>query len=467
MIQTKTAERLLDGFEPSFEVDYAKAIPESEFADRIARLRRAAAVAENEVTLIHADGLTGFQTSNTYLKWLCDWSREGILVVPTDASKGIHLFTFYTESVIMPPQGEAVGVEEVWQISPFSIEYGGRAGDPIRKTIEATVKRLAELGYTRSSIGLVGDRLSADFWRVLADELPKARFSDRTETLNDMTKLLSENERDQVRTAAQLADVAYEAACHVTKPGVTDFEIYAAFTFAQLSRGGETGDGYQIGVNQWGTACGKPYGHVIRDGDLLNLYVSNVKYHGYTAQIARMIAIGSITEKQETTLAMCADAVRRAEARIRPGAPIHELHDAAFSAYTDRGYLTAEQTDTAKMPYNWESEKDGGARKVPKQYVPDVDYEATGRRLERVYPATFGPHNPNLGHSVGNMGGPKFNVTSHNTELLQPGMAMVLHAQWLDPLSDGANIGDMFLVTEDGYENLSRHTSVDAFRVEA
>ncbi|RKR75886.1 M24 family metallopeptidase [Frondihabitans australicus] len=467
MIQTATAERLLDGFEPSFDVELAKAIPESEFIERITRLRRAAAVAENEVTLIHADGLTGFQTSNTYLKWLCDWSREGILVVPTDASKGIHLFTFYTESVIMPPQGEAVGVEEVWQISPFSIEYGGRAGDPIRKTIEASVKRLAELGYTRSSVGLVGDRLSADFWRVLADELPGARFSDRTETLNEMTKLLSENERDQVRTAAQLADVAYEAACHVTKPGVTDFEIYAAFTYAQMSRGGETGDGYQIGINQWGTACGKPYGHVVRSGDLLNLYVSNVKYHGYTAQIARMIAIGDITEKQETTLAMCADAVRRAEAKIRPGAPIHDLHDAAFSAYTDRGYLSPEQTETSRMPYNWESEKDGGPRRVRKQYVPDVDYEASGRRLERVYPATFGPHNPNLGHSVGNMGAPKFNVTSHNTELLQPGMAMVLHAQWLDPLSDGANIGDMFLVTEGGYENLSRHTSVDAFRVDA
>ena len=42
---------------------------------------------------------------------------------------------------------------------------------------------------------------------------------------------------------------------------MTDFEIYAAFTFAQLARGGETADSYQIGVNQWGTACGKPYGH--------------------------------------------------------------------------------------------------------------------------------------------------------------------------------------------------------------
>jgi len=35
---------------------------------------------------------------------------------------------------------------------------------------------------------------------------------------------------------------------------------------AQLARGGETGDGYQIGINQYGTHCGKPYGHVVRRG---------------------------------------------------------------------------------------------------------------------------------------------------------------------------------------------------------
>lgn len=458
-------ERLLDGFEPDFDIDYAPPIPEDEFHERMTRLRRAAAVAENEVTLVHTDGANGFQTSNTYVRWLCDWAREGLLVIPTDPALDVHLFSFYTESVLLPPQGEPIGVAEIWQISPFSIEYGGRAGNPVRKTVDAAVARLAELGFTTSSIGLVGDSTSAPFWAYLKEELQKARFSDRTESVNEMTRILSPNEQAQVRTAAQLIDVGYQAACHVTRPGVTDFEIYAAFTFAQLSRGGETADGYQIGINPWGTACGKPYGHVVRTGDILNLYVSNVKYHGYTAQTARMIAIGDITPKQEETLAMCADAVKRAEARIRPGVPFSELHDAAFSAYVERGYLTREQTCTSVMPYNWGAMPDGSPRRVPKQYVPDPDYEATGRRLEHVYPATHGPHNPNLGHSMGHLGGPKYNVTSHNTELMQPGMAFVLHAQWLDPLSDGANIGDLYLVTEDGYENLSCHTPLETFRI--
>lgn len=55
-----------------------------------------------------------------------------------------------------------------------------------------------------------------------------------------------------------------------------------------MALGGETGDGYQIGINEFGTHCGKPYGHIVRPGDLINLYISNVTYRGYTAQTARM-----------------------------------------------------------------------------------------------------------------------------------------------------------------------------------
>jgi Xaa-Pro aminopeptidase len=44
-------------------------------------------------------------------------------------------------------------------------------------------------------------------------------------------------------------------------------------------------------------------------------------------------------------------------------------------------------------------------------------------------------------------------------------MVFVLHAQWLDPLSSGANIGDCYLVTEDGYEKLTCHSPLETFRV--
>jgi Xaa-Pro aminopeptidase len=44
-------------------------------------------------------------------------------------------------------------------------------------------------------------------------------------------------------------------------------------------------------------------------------------------------------------------------------------------------------------------------------------------------------------------------------------MVFVLHAQWLEAQSAGCNIGDCYLVTSDGFENLSRHTPLETFRV--
>ena len=154
--------------------------------------------------------------------------------------------------------------------------------------------------------------------------MPKARFVSENPIIDRMQKIRSPREVEMSRAAAQLISIGTQAAYHVTRPGVTDAEIYAAFTFAQLARGGETGDGYQIGINQYGTHCGKPYGHVVRPGDLINLYISNVTYQGYTAQTARMIAVGEITARQEKVLAACTEGVKRgreaAPARARRSA---------------------------------------------------------------------------------------------------------------------------------------------------
>jgi Xaa-Pro aminopeptidase len=456
-------EKLLQGFEPDFEFVPAPRIPEEEFADRIERIRRDATVNGYDATLVHADDAPRFATTNGFLRYTCDWEREGILVIPTDEDRDMQLISFFTESAVLPPAGEPVGLDAIWQISPIGREYAARPGDPTYMTAHACAEILRGYGYGAGAFGVMGDESSAKYWDIVREQLPKARVFDAKATISRMQHVRSVAEQSQLRCAAQLIDIGYQAMCYVLRPGVTDHEMYAAFTFAQMARGGEWGDGYQIGINQWGTHVGKPYGHVVRPGDLINLYASAVTYHGYTAQSARMMAVGEITAAQETTLEMCTDAVQRAERLIRPGARFNELHNAAFAAYIERGYL--KDSSTATMPWNWAANDDGSPRRVSSGDVPDEDYEAQGRRLRHVYPASLGPHNPNLGHEVGTPGYTRFNVTSHNTDRLEAGNVFVLHAQWLDPLSSGANIGDCYLVTHDGYENLTCHTDLETFRV--
>ena len=459
-------EELLSDFQPDFDFTAPPPLPLEEYEERLRRIRREAVLAGHDALVVHTDMVGWFHTSNAYLRYVCDWMREGVLIIPTDSDKPLTLLSFFTQSVILPPGGEPMLVEDIWQIGAIGREYADRPGSSTVLAAEACAGLLANLGLSRSQIGRLGDRTSLEFWRYLDEAMPKAKFVTDNAIIDRMQKLRSPREVEMFRAAAQLISIDTQAAYHVTRPGVTDAEIYAAFTFAQLARGGETGDGYQIGINEYGTHCGKPYGHVVRPGDLINLYISNVTYRGYTAQTARMIAVGDITERQQKVLAACTEGVKRAEKLIRPGTLISEINNAAFSSYIEHGMLTA--PDARTMPYNWSPADDGGPRLVPRQYVPDADWEAQGRRLMHVYPATHGPHNPNLGHSVGMAGAQNsFNVSSHNFDRLEEGMIFVLHTQWLEARSAGCNIGDCYLVTSDGFENLSRHTPLETHRVPA
>ena len=457
----KSVEALLADFEPSFDFTPAPPLPEAEFAERLRKIRREAVVAGHDALILHTDMVGWFHTSNAYLRYVCDWMREGVLIVPTDSDKPLTLLSFFTQSVILPPGGEPLLVERILQIGAIGREYADIPGSSEKKTVEATVAILDEAGLAKGSFGIIGDRTSAGFWAGLQTLLPGASLVTENAIIDRMQRVRTPAEIAIYRTAAQLIDIGVQAAYHAIRPGVTDREVYAAFTCAQLARGGETGDGYQIGINEYGTHCGKPYGRVVRSGDLINLYISNVTYQGYTAQTARMITVGEITDRQRLVIDTCVAGVKAAEKLIRPGVLISDVNNAAFEPFIAAGLLDA--PDARTMPYNWSTAPDGGPREIRRQPVPDQDWEAMGRRLTHVYPATHGPHNPNLGHSVGLAGAQNaFNVSSHNHDRLEEGMVFVLHAQWLEPLSAGCNVGDCYAVTADGFENLSCHTPLEA-----
>lgn len=461
---TRTSpEASLRDFRPDFEFEPVPPLPEEEFADRLRRIRREAIVAGHDAIVVHADSIGSYKVSNSYLRYICDWAREGVLIIPTDENRPLALYSFFSSSVLLPPAGEPVLVEDIWQIGTWGRETYDRPGRGLDRVVEAVAQHLESAGMAVAQIGLIGDATSSPYWQGLAARMPKCRFASANGAVDRMQRRRSKREQAVVRAAAQLCSIGVQAAYHVIRPGVTDHEIYAAFTFAQMARGGETGDGYQIGINRWGTHCGKPYGHVVREGDLINLYISSVQYHGYSAQIARMIAVGSITDKQEEVLEMCAEGVRRAAALVRPGAMISEVANASFEPYIERGYLNS--ADSRTMPYCWEANSDGSPRPITRKYIPDADWEAQGRKLMHVYPAREGPHNPNVGHSVSMPKFPPYNIMGNNHDTLEEGMTFVLHSQWLEPETAGANIGDCYLVTDNGAENLSCHTPLAVHRI--
>ncbi|MFK3690839.1 hypothetical protein ACI2J4_11205 [Agrobacterium tumefaciens] len=103
-------------------------------------------MAGHDVILVHADSIGSYRVSNSYLRYICDWVREGVLVLPTDEDKPLTLFSIFSSSVILPPAGEPVLVEDIWQVGTWGRETYNRPG----KTVERVVEAVAMLVSTQN-----------------------------------------------------------------------------------------------------------------------------------------------------------------------------------------------------------------------------------------------------------------------------------------------------------------------------
>jgi Xaa-Pro aminopeptidase len=463
-VSLSRAEKLLDGFEPTFEFEPVVPLPAEEFTERLRIVRREAAVREYDALLVHAEPVGWYHTSNPLLRYLCDWIREGLLIIPTDSDREATLLTFFGSEVLFPPPGEPTWVDDIRQVGLWGREQWARPGDPVAKVVAAAEDVLTrELGLANGRFGVLGDASSQSYWEALLEVMPGAGFSEATDIVARMQKIRSPREQALVRAAAQLIDIGVQAAQHVIRPGVSDHEIYAAFTYAQLARGGETGDGYQIGINPFGTHISKPYGRRVEEGDVVQLYLSQVTYRGYDAQAARMVIVGQASAELESLVDASVEGVTRAIAAAGPGVPVSTVNEAGFGPYIERGYLGF--CDGRTMPFAYAPEESGTARRFRVEAVAEPGWNGLGRDLRHVYPATPGPIAPRIGHSVSMAGLGGYAVISTNEDVLVPGMTLVVHTQWFEPGRMGCNIGSCLLITEDGVENLNAHTDFAPHRV--
>ncbi|MFC2113115.1 M24 family metallopeptidase [Bacteroidota bacterium] len=456
----RTPEKLLEGFEPDFEFQPVSPPPPEEYQERIRRIRAYSSYYQCDAIVVHTAMLGRYQQSNSYLRYICDWEKEGVLIIPTYADKEPTLWSFFSYLVLWPPPGEPQGVDDIRSVGLQGRWYD-RPDTKIGVLAEAIKERIQELGYHKGVIGLIGDIHSPGLWDSLGESLPKAKFLDVDWIMKEMLYTKSPKEQEIMRAGSQLVDIGIQAAQYVCKPGVTDHEIYAAFTYAQMSRGGESGDGYQIGINRYGTHISKPWGHVVEPGDIINFYVSGVTYRGYHAQSARMILVGDIGKEQEKAIAVGVEAVKRGMEVAGPGVLIRDLNAAAYGPYIENGLLTT--TEHSEMPKFVDPNPDGTPLQIPVQHVPDPQYEKIGRSLRHVYPPHKGPKC--MGHQTGMHQSGTFWVTSSDNTRLKPDMIFSFHAQWFDPQKAGFNLGNLLLVTEDGIENLTCHTPVEPYRI--
>ena len=299
-------------------------IPETEFKDRLSALR-------NSMRRRNLDVLLIFSQKRGHVAYVSGYRPN-----------------YHTKSAIifLPLEGDPI----LWIKFPFDLSraramsWFNDTRASVSEEPERMVAQCAEAirarGLERSRIGLVAtdlavDELSFSLYQHIRTQLPEAQLEPASDLLNELRLVKSKNEIEQVRGAAQLAELVAAEFRRAIKPGTKD---HAAMTAAlHLARMEGADDCSMIISLDPSRMALPPSGSEFRQGDAISCEIT-VQYHGYWVQICRVFSIGKASAVQREVFEVCRDAHEAAVRATTPGTSASQLVEEAHKVITDAGY---------------------------------------------------------------------------------------------------------------------------------
>lgn len=168
--------------------------------------------------------------------------------------------------------------------------YGRAMAERLRE-LKADGKRLGICGLaggTRTPEGTMG----YGTYEEVRKAVPSSETVNATDLLQEVRCVKSEEEIGVLQESVDLVEKAYEAEAEwAAKPGVRDYEVWAATMYAMFSRGSELSVHFNwIAANPPARTLTRPQGKILRDGDIIvnELEASII---GYRAQQTRPVAV--------------------------------------------------------------------------------------------------------------------------------------------------------------------------------
>jgi Xaa-Pro aminopeptidase len=190
-------------------------------------------------------------------------------------------------------------------------------------------------------VGLVGaDRMPAECHRQISDGFSGAQLVDTTDEYVRLRYIKSPWEREQIRSAFELADSCYDAMKAKIAPGVTEIEVAAAGEFVARN-GGASGFGFSAIVGSGKrsnaivpTATSKK----IEAGELIMIGLAP-KIRGYAGVIGDLLPVsGWYTQQQSDCVKYLREAFCLTKEQLVPGKVGSEI-DAPGRAYYEKHKL--------------------------------------------------------------------------------------------------------------------------------
>jgi len=380
--------------------------------------------------------LAGLNSPQEHERYLANDRQHGIVVFPLEGEP-IYLVRsnmYVVANIENLRRGDTSWIDD-WR--------GGATG-------EVLVRVLKEKGFDSASIGVVGLKgldiilepegwIPYALWAYVLDSLPNATFSDITRPFIDMVLVKGEEELRLVRQAAHIGEAACEVMLRVTKPGVSESDIYFAIMQAIQDNGGSAPLGLIIhsgkenpswGNPRWLTKGERP--RTVQKGEhvLVEMFPT---YGGLQTQQQMTAALQPIDPMVE----QLAQAAKRSNEiglkMLRPGNSFEEVCDAMEEPIAEAGFWHLTPLIHSINPLHLISQRQVGMI----DNLPGIDH--------------INPEHWQKGEYKGIRARP---ITGGDTEI-QAGMCFAMEPNACRG-KQRVNIGGSVIVTDHGVENLNK-----------
>lgn len=204
---------------------------------------------------------------------------------------------------------------------------------------EIVKQAIQQRNVSLQTIGIEKSHLTVERFERMNELFSNSTFLAIDEQLNEMRNIKSEEELENLRKAAALADYAVEVGCQEIAEGKTELEIISAIEYALKQRGADkmAFDTIVLSGPKTASPHGKPGLRKIQQGDFV-LFDLGVSYNGYVSDITRTIAFGEPSKEMRTIYETVKKAQQAAIHIVRPGVKALEVDQAARDVIERAGY---------------------------------------------------------------------------------------------------------------------------------
>jgi Xaa-Pro aminopeptidase len=339
---------------------------------------------------------------------------------------------------------EATGIAETYPLEDFATLLPDLVGDaPTVSFLRDEVELYAPPGLEPPL------SVRQQLERAITELLGGATLMDAAPAVERMRVVKDAYEIEALREAARISAEGMKEVLRRLRPGMNDLEVAGIMEWVWKREGSPRAAFSPIVASgpdavSLFTIRSENYNSVNRvmeDGDLVFIDYGAAEWAMYGSDICRTFPVsGRFTDEQRRLYEIVLEAQARAIEQVRPGASILDVIRAAATVFQEHGLDANEDIDRLGAENVW------GLMPSPTHYL------TRGGGLTQ-YTAVAGLGVRDIGHHVG------LEATDGRdyTTPLAPGMVFTVEPKiYVPELEIAIMIEDVILVTEDGYENLSR-----------